>query len=73
MLSALDYLKASPYLLLYNFIFVIPMIAISFVVFFGTKKIDDISDWKNKNVRKLHLIAGILIALLGIVMIFGWL
>jgi cytochrome c biogenesis protein CcdA len=73
MLSALDYLKASPYLLLYNFIFVIPMIAISFVVFFGTKNIDDISDWKNKNVRKLHLIAGILIALLGIVMIFGWL
>jgi hypothetical protein len=49
------------------------MIAISFVVFFGTKNIDDISDWKNKNVRNLHLIAGILIALLGIVMIFGWL
>lgn len=72
MLSALDYIKASPYLLLYNFIFVIPMIVISFVVFFGTKNIDDISDWKNKNVRKLHLVAGILIALLGVVMIFGW-
>jgi cytochrome c biogenesis protein CcdA len=71
MLSSLDYLKASPYLLIYNLIFVIPMIVISFVVFFGTKNIDDISDWKNKNVRKLHLIAGGLIALLGIVMIFG--
>lgn len=71
MLSTFDYLKASPYLLVYNLIFVLPMIAISFLVFFGTKKIEDISDWKNKNVRKLHLVSGILISLLGIVMIFG--
>jgi cytochrome c biogenesis protein CcdA len=71
MLSTFDYLKASPYLLVYNLIFVLPMIAISFLVFFGTKKIEDISDWKDKNVRKLHLVSGILISLLGIVMIFG--
>jgi cytochrome c biogenesis protein CcdA/glutaredoxin len=71
MLSTLDYLKASPYLLVYNLIFVLPMIGISFLVFFGTKKIEDISDWKDKNVRKLHLISGILISILGIVMIFG--
>ena len=73
MLSALDYIKASPYLLIYNLIFVLPMIVITFVVFFGTKNIKDISNWKNENVRKMHLIAGVLIALLGIVMIFGWL
>jgi cytochrome c biogenesis protein CcdA len=71
MLSTLDYIKASPYLLLYNLIFVIPMIAISFVIFFGTKRIEDISNWKDKNVRVLHLVSGILISLLGIVMIFG--
>lgn len=71
MLSTLDYLKASPYLLLYNLIFVLPMTAIAFLVFFGTKKIEDISDWRDKNVRKMHLISGILISILGIVMIFG--
>ena len=71
MLSTLDYFKASPYLLVYNLIFVLPMIAISLVVFFGTKNIKDISDWRNKNVRKMHLISGILMSILGIVMIFG--
>jgi cytochrome c biogenesis protein CcdA/thiol-disulfide isomerase/thioredoxin len=71
MLSTLDYLKASPYLLLYNFIFIIPMIVIAFIVFFGTRNIEDISNWKDKNVRILHLVAGVLISLLGIVMILG--
>lgn len=71
MLSTLDYLKASPYLLLYNAIFVLPMVAISFIVFFGTKNIKDISDWRNDNVRKMHLISGILMCILGIVMFFG--
>jgi cytochrome c biogenesis protein CcdA/glutaredoxin len=71
MLSTLDYLKASPYLLVYNLIFVLPMIAISLVVFFGTKKINDISDWKDKNVRIFHLISGILMTILAIIMIFG--
>ena len=71
MLSTLDYLKASPYLLVYNFIFVIPMIAISLAVFFGTKNIQDISNWKDTNVRRFHLISGILMSILGIVMFLG--
>jgi cytochrome c biogenesis protein CcdA len=71
MLSTLDYIKASPYLLIYNLIFVIPMIAISLILFFGTKRIEDISDWKDKNVRILHLVSGILILSLGIAMTFG--
>ena len=71
MLSSLDYLKSVPYLLTYNIIFVLPMIAISLIVFFGTKGIDDISDWKDKNVRKMHLISGIAMTILGIVMFFG--
>jgi cytochrome c biogenesis protein CcdA len=71
MLSTLDYLKASPYLLIYNLIFVLPMIVISLVVFFGTKQIEDISDWKDKNVRLMHLVSGTLMGLLGVVMFFG--
>jgi hypothetical protein len=47
------------------------MIAISFILFFGTKNIEDISDWRNSNVRKMHLISGVLMSILGIVMLFG--
>jgi len=71
MLSALDYLKSVPYLLVYNIIFVLPMIAISLLVFFGTKGIKDISDWKDNNVRKMHLVSGIAMCILGIIMFFG--
>jgi hypothetical protein len=47
------------------------MIVISLVVFFGTKQIEDISDWKDKNVRLMHLVSGTLMGLLGVVMFFG--
>lgn len=71
MLSTTDFLTSSPYLLLYNTIFVLPMLAVTLIIFFGTKKIKDISDWKNKNVRYMHLISGILMCILAIVMFFG--
>jgi cytochrome c biogenesis protein CcdA len=55
-----------PYLFLYNIIFVMPMIAVTAVIFFGVKNIDDVKNWKDKNVRILHLIAGILLTGLAI-------
>lgn len=55
-----------PYLFLYNFIFVIPMIIITGIIFFGVKNIDDVKNWKDKNVRTLHLISGILLTGLAI-------
>ena len=55
-----------PYLFLYNFIFVIPMMIITGIIFFGVKNIDDVKDWKDKNVRILHLISGILLTGLAI-------
>ena len=71
MLSTVDFLEASPYLLLYNVIFILPMLAITLLIFFGTKNIDDVSDWKNKNVRKMHLLSGVLMIVLAVVMFFG--
>jgi cytochrome c biogenesis protein CcdA len=70
-LSVLELLRTIPWLLLYNLIFVFPMIAITLIVYLGVKKIEDISGWKEKNIRYLHLIAGIVIFLLGVGMIFG--
>ena len=50
-----------PYLILYNIIFVLPMVIITIIIFLGAKNIKDVQNWKDKNVRVLHLIAGLLL------------
>ncbi|MFH1424627.1 MAG: GAP family protein [archaeon] len=72
MLSALELLKTLPWLLIYNFIFVLPMLVITLIIYSGIKKVDDVSEWKDNNIKKLHLIAGIVMLLLGIGMIGGF-
>lgn len=32
----------------------------------------DVSSWKDKNIRRLHLVAGVIILALGAAMILGW-
>ena len=71
-LSTLGLLKSLPWLLLYNLIFVLPMLIITIIVYLGVARVENVSDWKDKNIRYLHLIAGIIIFLLGLAMIFGW-
>ncbi|MDD3178572.1 MAG: sulfite exporter TauE/SafE family protein, partial [Candidatus ainarchaeum sp.] len=72
-LALIDILKSIPLLLLYNLIFIIPMIIITLIVYFGISKIQDIGEWKQKNIRYFHLVAGAIILLLGLLMLFGWL
>lgn len=71
-LSTYELLKTLPPLLLYNFIFVLPMLIITGLVYMGTRKIEDVTDWKDKNIRYLHLTAGSIMFLLGLAMFFGW-
>ena len=72
-LSALEILQTVPWLIIYNIIFVLPMLFITLFVYFGTTKVEDVSGWKDRNIRYLHGIAGSIIILLGIGMIMGWL
>lgn len=64
-------------LLLYNFIFVIPMIVITLLVFFGKLSTERLEQWRQRKLKVLHLVAGIVILLIGLVMLaglfFGWL
>jgi cytochrome c biogenesis protein CcdA/glutaredoxin len=53
-------------LLLYNFIFVLPMLIITFAVYFGFTTTAKAEEWRTKKLKVLHLIAGIIILLLGI-------
>jgi cytochrome c biogenesis protein CcdA len=72
LLSELGLLGALPWLLYYNLIFILPMIAITLIVYFGFARVEDVSGWKEKNIRKLHLIAGILLLLVGLGILMGW-
>ncbi len=71
-LSAFELLSVLPWLLLYNLIFISPMLAITAGVYAGFTTVESVSGWKEKNIRYLHLIAGIIILLLGIAMVMGW-
>lgn len=54
------------YLLVYNLIFVSPLILISILIYIGKLSVEKASDWQAKNSRRLHLVAGILMLAAGI-------
>ncbi|MFH1827008.1 MAG: cytochrome c biogenesis protein [bacterium] len=68
--NSLD-LQAILYLILYNLIFILPMILISFAVYkgFDPSKAEEI---RQKQLRTLHLIAGLIMIAMGFVILFGW-
>lgn len=70
-LCALDFVKVLPFLTLYNLIFILPMVFIVFLVYLGLKNVEDIFAWRERNIRKLHLVAGIIMISLAIIMISG--
>jgi len=70
-LCPLGILKALPLLLLYNFVFVLPMLIMVLVIYFGLSKINDISSWQARNIKYLDLIAGLVIIVLGLAMVLG--
>ena len=53
-------------LLLYNLIFVMPMLIITLAIYFGFTTTEKAEEWRTKKLKVLHLIAGIIILLLGI-------
>ena len=63
--------KAIFYLVIYNLIFVSPMVLISYAIFkgFNPNKAEEI---RQKNLRNLHLIAGLIMLAMGIVVLRGW-
>lgn len=72
LLSELIFLKAITWLLYYNLIFIIPMLIIVLIIYLGFSKVEQVTGWKEKNIRTLHLIAGILLFSVGLAILFGW-
>ncbi len=65
------FLGVIPILLFYNLFFIMPLIIINLVIYFGYVKIDKAQQWRTKNLRNLHLAAGIIMILLGLAIIPG--
>ncbi len=70
-LSVLNFFKTIPWLLIYNTIFIFPMIAITLIIYFGLTTVDKVSGWKEKNIKYLHLVEGLILTTLGILMFTG--
>jgi len=64
-------LLAIPILLLYNLFFVLPLILITLMIYLGFTNVEKTTEWKEKNIRMLHLIAGIIMFILGLLVIFN--
>jgi len=59
-------------LLMYNVIFVIPMLSITLIIYAGLATVGHVSVWRDSNIRLLHLVAGLILLGLGIAMLCGW-
>jgi cytochrome c biogenesis protein CcdA/glutaredoxin len=57
------------FLLLYNFIFILPLLGIMLAVHFGFTTTARAERWRQKRLGKLHLITGAIMTLLGIMLI----
>jgi len=66
-LSRLDII---PLLLYYNLVFVSPLILLTILIYLGYASVEWAIDWKERNLRLLHLVAGLLMLGLG-VWVFG--
>lgn len=72
LLSDLGILGAMPWLIYYNLIFVLPMLIVTILIFFSVTKVDEVTGFKDRHIRKIHLIAGILLFLVGLAILVGW-
>lgn len=61
-------LDALLYLVLYNVIFVLPMIIISCAIYFGYTTVEKIGEAKEKYIRQIHLFSGVVLFLLFVYM-----
>jgi len=63
--------QGAGYLLIYNLVFILPMIAITIAVHFGLTTTARAERWRQAKLGKLHFATGLVMVLLGIGMIVG--
>jgi glutaredoxin len=71
LLANLNWNIAFLFLIYYNLLFILPMLVITLLVYRGFATVEDISGWKDKNIKKLHLIAGTIMIIIGLMIVSG--
>ncbi len=64
-------ISALPWLILYNAVFVAPMVAILLAVYTGYTTVEELMDWREENIEYLHLVAGGILIAIGLAMLLG--
>lgn len=64
-LAGFAWMEALMWLVFYNLIFISPMVAITLAVYGGFIAIGEVAGWREKNVRRLHLVAGLIMVAIG--------
>ncbi len=57
------------YLIIYNFVFVLPMIIISLFIYYGKASVESIEQFKNEKVKEIHLFSGVILLILFFIML----
>jgi len=60
-----------PYLILYNLVFVLPLLLVTLLVAYGVSP-EKAEKWRTENRRALRTVIGIVMIVLGLVIFFGW-
>ncbi|MFH1391969.1 MAG: GAP family protein [Candidatus Diapherotrites archaeon] len=69
MLSVFTWVEAMPYFLLYMLIFISPMVAITLLTYTGFAAVEDMGGWRERNLKKLHFLAGAIMLAIGLLML----
>lgn len=64
-------MKAVSLLLLYNLVFILPMIIITLAMYFGVRA-KKLEEFRQRNIKILHLIAGAIMLFIGAYLIYQW-
>lgn len=68
-----DVAVATGQLLLYNLIFVLPMLAITLGMYFFDVKMGSLEKLRKENLKTLHAVVGTIMLLMGVYLLRGWL
>jgi cytochrome c biogenesis protein CcdA len=70
--TTLSFSEGLPYLVLYNVVFVLPLIAILIIVAFWLSP-ETVNSWRLENRQVLRLVIGLAMITIGVFMMWGWL
>jgi len=58
------------YLILYNAIFILPMLLFTFIIWLGLRDIDELNKIRESHIKKIHLVVWIIMLLIGIYILY---